>query len=126
MEKLRPSIPAVLELRIPIISVTSKALAGFTSRPFIDTCSKLAFAKLYDRKNALVAADMLNDKAVPFFDEHGIPLLRVLTDRGTEIAASGSITSTSSTLLWKTLITPEPRRVSLKPTEFASGSTKPF
>lgn len=28
---------------------------------FIDTSSRLAFAKLCDRKNAVVAADMLND-----------------------------------------------------------------
>lgn len=41
-------------------------------------------AKLYDRKNALVAADMLNDRVLPFFEEEGIPLLRVLTDRGSE------------------------------------------
>ena len=27
---------------------------------------------------------MLNDRVVPFFEEQGIPLLRVLTDRGTE------------------------------------------
>lgn len=40
--------------------------------------------KLYDRKNALVAADMLNDRVLPFFEEHGVRLLRVLTDRGTE------------------------------------------
>ena len=42
------------------------------------------FPKLYDRKNALVAADMLNDRVLPFFEAHDIPLLRVLTDRGTE------------------------------------------
>jgi transposase InsO family protein len=44
----------------------------------------VAFAKLYDRKNALVAADILNDRVLPFYEENGIPLLRVLTDRGTE------------------------------------------
>lgn len=44
----------------------------------------MAFAKLYDRKNALTAADMLNDKVMPFFEEQQIPLLRILTDRGTE------------------------------------------
>ena len=27
---------------------------------------------------------MLNDRVVPFFEEQGIPLLRILTDRGTE------------------------------------------
>jgi hypothetical protein len=40
--------------------------------------------KLYDRKNALVAADLLNDRVLPFFEEQNVPLLRVLTDRGTE------------------------------------------
>lgn len=44
----------------------------------------MAFAKLYDRKNALVAADLLNSEVVPFFEENDIPLMRVLTDRGTE------------------------------------------
>jgi hypothetical protein len=51
---------------------------------FIDTYSKVAFAKLYDRKTPLTVADVLNDRVVPFFAEHEIPLLRVLTDRGTE------------------------------------------
>jgi hypothetical protein len=36
------------------------------------------------RKNSLVAADMLSDRVLPFFDEHEIPLLRILTDRGSE------------------------------------------
>ena len=35
-------------------------------------------------KNALTAAYMLNDKALPFYEERQIPLLRILTDRGTE------------------------------------------
>jgi len=51
---------------------------------FIDTYAKVGFAKLYDRKTPLTAADLLNDRVVPFFEEHGIPLSRVLTDRGTE------------------------------------------
>jgi hypothetical protein len=44
----------------------------------------VAFAKLYDRKTPITAADLLNDRVVPFFDEHDIRLSRVLTDRGTE------------------------------------------
>ena len=44
----------------------------------------MAFAKLYDRKTPLTAADLLNDRVVPFFDEHAIAVSRVLTDRGTE------------------------------------------
>jgi transposase InsO family protein len=51
---------------------------------FIDTYTKVAFAKLYDRKHAITAADTLNDRVLPFFEEHGVPLLRILTDRGSE------------------------------------------
>lgn len=63
---------------------TLKGVGRIYQQTFIDTYAKVAFAKLYDRKNALVAADLLNDRVVPFYEEHGIPLLRVLTDRGTE------------------------------------------
>lgn len=63
---------------------TLKGVGRVYQQTFIDTYSRVAFAKLYDRKNALVAADLLNDRVVPFFEENEIPLLRVLTDRGTE------------------------------------------
>jgi transposase InsO family protein len=63
---------------------TLKGVGRIYQQTFIDTYSKVAFAKLYDRKNALVAADILNDRVLPFFEMHQIPLLRVLTDRGTE------------------------------------------
>jgi len=63
---------------------TIKSVGRIYQQTFVDTYAKVAFAKLYDRKNALVAADVLNDRVLPFFEEHGIPLLRVLTDRGTE------------------------------------------
>nr|WP_061246603.1 IS481 family transposase [Leptospira interrogans] len=63
---------------------TIKGVGRIYQQTFIDSYSKVAMAKLYDRKNALVAADMLNDKVVPWFEEEGIRLLRILTDRGTE------------------------------------------
>lgn len=50
----------------------------------IDTYSNVGFAKLYQERNAMPAADFLNDRVLPFFDGHGIPLVRTLTDRGTE------------------------------------------
>lgn len=40
--------------------------------------------KLYDRKHVLIAADTLNDRVLPFFEQHGINLLRILTDRSIE------------------------------------------
>jgi transposase InsO family protein len=63
---------------------TLKGVGRIYQQTFIDTDSKVGFAKLYDRKTPLTAADLLNDRVVPFFEEHGIPLGRVLTDRGTE------------------------------------------
>jgi len=61
-----------------------KGVGRIYQQTFIDTYAKVAMVKLYDRKNALVAADILNDKVIPFFEDHGIPLLRILTDRGSE------------------------------------------
>lgn len=63
---------------------TIKSIGRIYQQTFIDTYAKVAFAKLYDRKNALVAADMLNDRVLPFYEEQGVRLLRILTDRGTE------------------------------------------
>jgi hypothetical protein len=45
----------------------------------------VAQAKLYNTKDAITAADLLNDKVIPMFEEQGIRLLRILTDRGTWI-----------------------------------------
>lgn len=61
-----------------------KGVGRIYQQTFIDTYAKVAAVKLYDRKIALVAADMLNDKVIPMYDQYGIPLMRILTDRGTE------------------------------------------
>jgi transposase InsO family protein len=65
-----------------------KGVGRIYQQTFIDTYSKLALVKLYDRKNAITAADMLNDRVIPLFEEHGLPLLRILTDRGSEYCGS--------------------------------------
>lgn len=61
-----------------------KGVGRIYQQTFIDTYSKVVQIKLYDRKNALVSADILNDRVIPFYEENGIPLLRILTDRGSE------------------------------------------
>jgi transposase InsO family protein len=63
---------------------TLKGVGRIYQQTFVDTYSKVAFAKLYSDKTSVTAADLLNDRVVPFFEEHGIRLVRVLTDRGTE------------------------------------------
>jgi transposase InsO family protein len=61
-----------------------KGVGRIYQQTFIDTYSRVAFAKLYLSKDAITAADILNDRVIPFFDSQEIPLLRILTDRGTE------------------------------------------
>jgi transposase InsO family protein len=63
---------------------TLKGVGRIYQQTFIDTYSKIGFAKLYDRTMPVTAADLLNDRVLPFFEQYAIPLSRVLTDRGTE------------------------------------------
>lgn len=63
---------------------TIKGVGRIYQQTFIDTYSRVAMAKLYTEKTAITAADLLNDRVVPFFEEQGIRLQRILTDRGTE------------------------------------------
>lgn len=63
---------------------TIKGIGRVYQQTVIDTYSKVAFAKLYQMKTAITAADILNDKVIPFFKGKNIPILRILTDRGTE------------------------------------------
>lgn len=63
---------------------TFKGVGRVYQQTFVDTWSKLAFAKLYTMKTPITAADLLNDKVLPFFENNKVPLLRILTDRGTE------------------------------------------
>lgn len=67
---------------------TLKGVGRIYQQTFIDTYSKVAIVKLYDRKNALVAADLLNDRVLPFFESQDVQLLRILTDPGTEYRGS--------------------------------------
>lgn len=61
-----------------------KGVGRVYQQTFVDTYSKVAFAKLYTTKTPITSADLLNDKVLPFFEEHDMGVLRILTDRGTE------------------------------------------
>jgi transposase InsO family protein len=61
-----------------------KGVGRIYQQTFIDTYTRVAMVKLYTEKTAITAADLLNDRVVPFFEEQGIQLQRILTDRGTE------------------------------------------
>jgi transposase InsO family protein len=61
-----------------------KGVGRIYQQTFVDTYAKVAFAKLYTTKTPIAAADLLNDRVLPFYEEHEVALLRMLTDRGTE------------------------------------------
>ncbi len=61
-----------------------KGVGRIYQQTFVDTYSKVAFAKLYTTKTPIASADILNDRVLPFFEQQELPMLRILTDRGTE------------------------------------------
>lgn len=61
-----------------------KGVGRICQQMFVDTYSKWATAKLYTTKTPITAADLLNDRVLPFFAEHGMGVIRMQTDRGTE------------------------------------------
>ena len=67
---------------------TIKGVGKIYQQTVIDTYSRVAEAKLYTDKTPITSADILNDRVIPFFAEHKIDILRILTDRGTEYCGS--------------------------------------
>jgi transposase InsO family protein len=65
-----------------------KGVGQIYQQTVIDTYSSVGFAKVYTAKVPVTAADILNDRVLPFFEDQSIPVLRVLTDRGTEFCGS--------------------------------------
>lgn len=63
---------------------TIKGIGRIYQQTYIDTYCKVAQAKLYTTKDSLTAAEILNDRVLPFYEEFDVRLLRILTDRGTE------------------------------------------
>jgi len=61
-----------------------KGVGRIYQQTVVDTYSSVSFAKVYTAKAPVTAADLLNDRVLPFFEHHNVPILRVLTDRGTE------------------------------------------
>lgn len=61
-----------------------KGVGRIYQQTYVDTYCKVAHCKLYTTKTPITAADLLNDKVLPFYEAQGLPVLRILTDRGTE------------------------------------------
>ena len=63
---------------------TIKGVGRIYQQTLVDTYSKWAAAKLDTTKTPITAADLFNDRVLPFMAEQGVGVLRTLTDRGTE------------------------------------------
>jgi hypothetical protein len=70
-----PVLTQILGRTLPrrISTINCCMLGRIFQQTFIDTYGKVAFVKLYDRKNALVAAELLNDRVIPFFEQQQVP-----------------------------------------------------
>ena len=54
-----------------------KGIGRVYQQTFVDTYTRVAHAKLYTEKTAITSADLLNDRVLPWYEHHGIPLLRI-------------------------------------------------
>ncbi|MES9885198.1 MAG: IS481 family transposase [Candidatus Sedimenticola sp. PURPLELP] len=63
---------------------TFKGVGRVYQQTYVDTYAKIAHCKLYTTKTPITAADLLNDRVLPFYTSQELPVLRILTDRGTE------------------------------------------
>lgn len=61
-----------------------KGVGRIYQQTYVDTYSRTAHCKLYTNKTPITSADLLNDRVLPFYASENLPVLRILTDRGTE------------------------------------------
>ena len=63
---------------------TIKGVGRVYLQAVVDTYGSYAFGKLYTSKIPETAADVLYDKVLPFYEEHGLMVEHILTDNGRE------------------------------------------
>lgn len=59
---------------------TFKGVGRVYQQTYVDSYSKVAHCKLYTTKTPITAADLLNDRVLPFYAAEDLPVLRILTD----------------------------------------------
>jgi transposase InsO family protein len=82
--KIETAHPGYLGSQDTFYVGTLEGVGRIYQQTYVDTYSKVAHCKLYTTKTPITAADLLNDHVLPFYEAYGLPVLRVLTDRGTE------------------------------------------
>lgn len=103
---------------------TIKGVGRIYQQTFVDTYSKWAAAKLYTTKTPITSADMLNDRVLPFFEEQGMGVIRILTDRGTEYCGRPESHDYQLYLALNEIEHTRPRHAHRRPTVSASASTR--
>ena len=61
-----------------------KGIGKIYLQTVIDCHSRFAFGHLYTSKVPVTAVHVLNEKVLPFFEEHDCPIVTILTDNGCE------------------------------------------
>lgn len=128
MVRLKPTIRATWATRTPNYVGNLKGVGRIYQQTFIDSYCKVVTVKLYDRKHAITAADMLNDRVLPFYEEQGIALLRILTDRGSKYCGNREYHEFALYLDLENIEhtwTPGPRPKARRPTESANAFIRP-
>lgn len=82
--KIETHHPGYLGSQDPLYVGNLKGVGRIYQQTFIDTYSKVVHCKLYTTKAPVTAVDLLSDRVLPFYESHDLPMLRILTDRGTE------------------------------------------
>ena len=59
---------------------TLKGVGRIYQQTYVDTYCKVVHAKLYTSKTPITAADLLNEKVLPYYEKHELPVLR-MSDR---------------------------------------------
>lgn len=64
-----------------------KGIRRIYQQSYADTLSKWTDAKFYATKTQITAADLFNEKVLPFFAEQEMGIIRIMTDRVTEFCS---------------------------------------
>jgi transposase InsO family protein len=82
--KVESSYPGYLLCQDTFAVGHLKGIGRVYLQAVIDTYGSYAFGKLYTSRTAPTSADILYDRVLPFYEEHGIAVEHILTDNGSE------------------------------------------
>ena len=118
--------PGYLGSQDPYYVGTFKGIGRVYQQTDVDTYCKVAQAKVYTTKTPITAAEWLNERVLPFYEAQELPVLRVLTDRGTAYCGKADRHDYQLYLALNALNTPKPRRAHPRRMGFVNAFTRQF